>query len=165
MANNNLSSHSGASAAAAARMPSSSVMEVNTNNSNSNSNNNNNNNAADDDSVLDLAEQTQRPIDNALMQQRVNAWHPILDPVFVIVALFYFGVIMIPVGTLRFVWVVLFGVFELDYSKKKSSSHVCTVRGLEGLLRFARDNEGVEHFIDTVPCSYSFFGTMPSSLS
>jgi hypothetical protein len=33
-------------------------------------------------------------------QQRLNAWHPILDPVFVIVALFYLGVIMVPVGML-----------------------------------------------------------------
>jgi hypothetical protein len=43
-------------------------------------------------------EQTQRPIDCALNQQRLNAWHPILDPVFVIFALFYLGVIMVPVG-------------------------------------------------------------------
>jgi len=55
----------------------------------------------DDDSVLDLAEQTQRPKDVALQQQRVNAWHPILDPVWVIVALFYLGVILVPVGTYR----------------------------------------------------------------
>jgi hypothetical protein len=53
----------------------------------------------DDDDVLDPSEQTQRPIDNALNQQRLNAWHPVLDPVFVIVALFYLGVIMVPVGT------------------------------------------------------------------
>jgi hypothetical protein len=52
----------------------------------------------EDDDVLDPSEQTQRPIDNALNQQRLNAWHPILDPVFVIVALFYLGVIMVPVG-------------------------------------------------------------------
>lgn len=51
-----------------------------------------------EDSALDLAEQTQRPIDNALNQQRIDAWHPILDPVWVIVALFYLGIILIPVG-------------------------------------------------------------------
>jgi hypothetical protein len=54
----------------------------------------------EDDDVLDPSEQTQRPIDCALNQQRLNAWHPILDPVFVIVALFYLGVIMVPVGML-----------------------------------------------------------------
>lgn len=53
----------------------------------------------DNNSVLDLAEQTQRPVDNAFNQQRVNAWHPILDPVFVIIGLFYLGVIMVPTGT------------------------------------------------------------------
>jgi len=35
----------------------------------------------DDDSALDLSEQTQRPNDTALLQQRVLAWQPILDPV------------------------------------------------------------------------------------
>ena len=54
----------------------------------------------DNNSVLDLAEQTQRPVDNAFNQQRVNAWHPILDPVFVIIGLFYLGVIMVPTGKL-----------------------------------------------------------------
>jgi hypothetical protein len=55
----------------------------------------------DDDSALDPSEQTQRPVDNALNQQRLDAWHPILDPLFVIVALFYLGVIMVPVGEYR----------------------------------------------------------------
>lgn len=53
---------------------------------------------ADDESVLSLSQQTNRPPDLALHQQRIPAWHPILDPVWVIIALFYLGVIMIPVG-------------------------------------------------------------------
>lgn len=53
----------------------------------------------DNSSVLDISEQTQRPVDNAFNQQRINAWHPILDPVFVIIGLFYLGVIMVPTGT------------------------------------------------------------------
>ena len=62
--------------------------------------NGNNKPVSDDDneSVLDLADQHNRPKDIALHQQRVNAWHPILDPVWVIVALFYIGVILVPVG-------------------------------------------------------------------
>jgi hypothetical protein len=52
----------------------------------------------DDDSALDECEQTMRPADVALHQQRIDAWHPILDPVWVIVALLYLGVIMVPVG-------------------------------------------------------------------
>jgi hypothetical protein len=56
----------------------------------------------DDDSALDISEQTQRPLDIALNQQRIPAWHPILDPVWVIVALFYLGVILVPVGKLLF---------------------------------------------------------------
>jgi hypothetical protein len=54
--------------------------------------------ADDDESVLELSEQTNRPLDVALLQQRVKAWAPILDPWWVIVALLYFGLIMIPVG-------------------------------------------------------------------
>lgn len=53
----------------------------------------------DDDSALDPSEQTNRPVDDALRQQRVQAWHPILDPLWVIVALFYLGVILVPTGT------------------------------------------------------------------
>lgn len=52
----------------------------------------------DDNSALDIAEQTERPPDTALHQQRVQAWHPILDPVWVIVALLYLGVILVPTG-------------------------------------------------------------------
>ena len=52
----------------------------------------------DDESVLSLSEQTNRPADVALHQQRIPAWYPILDPVWVIIALFYLGIIMIPVG-------------------------------------------------------------------
>jgi hypothetical protein len=58
-----------------------------------------NNGDDDDDSALDESEQTLRPADVAINQQRVQAWHPILDPVWVIVALFYLGIILIPVGT------------------------------------------------------------------
>lgn len=61
-------------------------------------NNHNNNNNDDDNSALDMAEQTERPPDTALHQQRIDAWHPILDPVWVIVALFYLGVILVPTG-------------------------------------------------------------------
>ena len=34
----------------------------------------------EDESVLELSEQTNRPPDVALAQQRIPAWHPILDP-------------------------------------------------------------------------------------
>ena len=52
----------------------------------------------EDDSALELSEQTNRPADVALAQQRIPAWHPILDPLWVIVALFYLGAILVPVG-------------------------------------------------------------------
>jgi hypothetical protein len=53
----------------------------------------------EDESVLELSEQTNRPPDVALAQQRIPAWHPILDPLWVIIALFYLGFILVPVGT------------------------------------------------------------------
>jgi hypothetical protein len=73
----------------------------------------------DNNSVLDISEQTQRPVDNAFNQQRINAWHPVLDPVFVIIGLFYLGVIMVPTGRLLvmsvlFSWLCLH--FELNES-------------------------------------------------
>lgn len=43
-------------------------------------------------SLLELA------LDVALNQQRIHAWHPILHPTWVIIALFYLGVILVPVG-------------------------------------------------------------------
>ena len=52
----------------------------------------------DDESVLEPSEQTNRPPDVAFAQQRIPAWHPILDPLWVIIGLFYLGVILVPVG-------------------------------------------------------------------
>ena len=77
----------------------------------------------EDEDVLDMSEQTNRPKDDALHQQRVQAWHPILDPVWVIVTLFYLGVILVPTGKVVCVlslfisrvcdvYVCLFGFFE-----------------------------------------------------
>jgi hypothetical protein len=56
---------------------------------------------SDDDSALDESEQLNLPLDVALRQQRIQAWHPVLDPVWVIFALFYLGVIFVPTGTCR----------------------------------------------------------------
>lgn len=55
----------------------------------------------DDESVLSLSEQTNRPYNVAINQQRVRAWHPILDPWWVAVSLVLLGVILVPVGTLQ----------------------------------------------------------------
>lgn len=56
--------------------------------------------AADDDTVvLPLEKQTQRPEDRALQQQRVEAWHPILDPNWMIYSYLILAAVMIPVGT------------------------------------------------------------------
>jgi hypothetical protein len=52
----------------------------------------------EDEDVLDPSEQTNRPLDVALYQQRINAWNPILDPVWVVIAFLYMGLIMVPVG-------------------------------------------------------------------
>jgi hypothetical protein len=70
---------------------------------------------ADDEDVLELWEQTNRPPDKALQQQRVNAWHPILDPRWVIAGLFYLGVIMVPVGTSSKVLLCIVGGESLWY--------------------------------------------------
>jgi hypothetical protein len=52
----------------------------------------------DDDSVVPLSEQTFRPLDTALRQQRIPAWYPVLDPWWVIVTFFVIGAILIPTG-------------------------------------------------------------------
>ena len=52
----------------------------------------------EDETVLDISQQTRRPNDVALPQQRVRAWHPYLDPWSVIVAFFIIGAICVPVG-------------------------------------------------------------------
>jgi hypothetical protein len=53
----------------------------------------------EDESVLDLADQINRPKDVAIQQQRVEAWHPILDPEWMIYSFLILAVILIPVGT------------------------------------------------------------------
>lgn len=52
----------------------------------------------EEESVLDESEQTMRPKDVAVQQQRVSAWHPILDPEWMIYSFLILAVIMIPVG-------------------------------------------------------------------
>jgi len=54
--------------------------------------------AADDDSALDLADQKNRPQDISVQQQRIQAWHPILDPEWMIYSFLILAIIMIPVG-------------------------------------------------------------------
>jgi hypothetical protein len=53
----------------------------------------------DDDTVLDVSEQVNRPGDIAVQQQRIPAWHPILDPEWMIYSYLILAVIMIPLGT------------------------------------------------------------------
>jgi len=56
----------------------------------------------EEESILDESEQTMRPKDVAVQQQRVYAWHPILDPEWMIYSFLILAVVMIPVGTLTF---------------------------------------------------------------
>jgi len=52
----------------------------------------------EDESVLSLTEQTRRPLDTALRQQRIAAWSPYLDPWWVVGTLLLLAAIFIPVG-------------------------------------------------------------------
>lgn len=55
----------------------------------------------DDDSVLDISEQVNRPADIAVQQQRIPGWHPILDPEWMIYSYLVLAVILIPLGELN----------------------------------------------------------------
>lgn len=52
----------------------------------------------EEDDLLPLSEQINRPEDTPIQQQRINAWHPILDPNWVIVSYLIIAAIMIPFG-------------------------------------------------------------------
>ena len=52
------------------------------------------------DDAPPLSEQTRRPPDTALRQQRVKAWYPVLDPWWVIGGFLIVGAIFVPVGKL-----------------------------------------------------------------
>jgi hypothetical protein len=52
----------------------------------------------DDESVLDISEQVGRPGDVAVQQQRIPAWHPILDPEWMIYSYLVLAAILIPLG-------------------------------------------------------------------
>ena len=52
------------------------------------------------DDTPPLSEQTRRPPDTALRQQRVKAWYPVLDPWWVIGGFLLVGAIFVPVGKL-----------------------------------------------------------------
>lgn len=51
-----------------------------------------------DDDHLDLIDQKNRPEGTPIQQQKINAWHPILDPNWVIFAYLALATIMIPFG-------------------------------------------------------------------
>ena len=55
----------------------------------------------DDEDHLPLSEQTNRPSDIPIQTQTIAAWHPILDPNWVIFTYLALAAIMIPFGTLR----------------------------------------------------------------
>ena len=61
----------------------------------------------DDDSILSRSEQINRPPDTAIGQQRVKAWHPILDPEYCIYAYLFLAIIFIPVGKYRLIALAL----------------------------------------------------------
>ena len=52
----------------------------------------------DDDSILSRSEQFNRPLDNAINQQRMKAWHPILHPEWALCGYLLLAVVFIPVG-------------------------------------------------------------------
>mmetsp|Transcript_9732 Transcript_9732/g.20171 ORF Transcript_9732/g.20171 Transcript_9732/m.20171 type:complete len:103 (+) Transcript_9732:135-443(+) len=54
----------------------------------------------EDDDHLPLSEQTNRPSDIPIQTQTINAWHPILDPNWVIFTYLALAAIMIPFGKL-----------------------------------------------------------------
>lgn len=56
----------------------------------------------DDDDMPPLSEQTRRPLDTALRQQRVKAWYPVLDPWWVIGGFLVVGAIFVPTGEFLF---------------------------------------------------------------
>ena len=55
----------------------------------------------EEESVLDESEQTMKPLDVAVQQQRIQAWHPILDPEWMIYFFLAIAIVMIPVGKYR----------------------------------------------------------------
>ena len=50
------------------------------------------------DNLLEFAEQSNRPSDIPIQTQSIKAWHPILDPNWVIFSYLLLAVIMIPFG-------------------------------------------------------------------
>lgn len=57
-----------------------------------------NGNEDDAESVLDISEQINRPEDIPIQQQTINAWHPILDPNWMIFSYLILAAIMVPFG-------------------------------------------------------------------
>ena len=57
------------------------------------------NSVDDESSAPDESELKNRPADVAVQQQRIEAWHPILDPEWMIYSFLILAIIMIPVGT------------------------------------------------------------------
>lgn len=80
-----------------------------------------------DEFVLDLAEQTNRPADVAIQQQRIQAWHPILDPEWCIYCFLILALIMIPVG----MYSISYSWQQVNNPKLTQSRHLVCLRRLQ----------------------------------
>lgn len=56
--------------------------------------------AVEEDPEPPLSEQTRRPLDTALRQQRMKAWYPMLNTWWVVGAFCLLGAVFVPVGEL-----------------------------------------------------------------
>ena len=62
------------------------------------------NDDGDDESILDISEQLNRPENIPIQQQSINAWHPILDPNWMIFSYLILAAIMVPFGTYYYIY-------------------------------------------------------------
>ncbi len=74
-----------------------------------------------------------QPADTALKQQRIKAWNPILDPLYVIVGLFIIGVAFVPTGIeivkMSNQVVEITKTYDSFYEEKIDSTLDCSIEG------------------------------------
>ena len=84
-------------------------------------------------SIQNSRELVNQPPDTALKQQRMKAWNPILDPVYVIVGLFIIGAAFVPTGfeliNISNKVIEIKKTYDSYYEEKIDSTLDCSIEG------------------------------------
>jgi len=90
--------------------------------------------------MADTAVKTNKPKNNAIRQQRLKAWQPILTPKNVLPTLFFIGISFIPIGIGLFIAATKVNEFQFEYTNCKNAPGQFTPSDINKDVQWKYDN-------------------------